>query len=219
MSSIEGPSLVERVATAEAVAYGQQGYLTDEGEYDLPAISDVIYELVVQAVASKKNERAKVCVSRREIMDKVFPKVAGPEGWADEDDPDVAEGVYKRLDSACWRMTAMTPNGTIQQRLNSDHALVLCRTRVNPHRTEAVYTTRDLACLLEDAIKPQRANQKARADRDAAFTAMLIERVSEHGKRFNRELIGGLTTGLNSAKAITAGALQATLVDDIDDDE
>lgn len=151
-------------------------------------------------------------------MARVFPKVVGPEGWAEEDDPDVAQEVYKRLDSYCWRMTALSPDGRIQTRLNGDDGLVLMRTKVNPHRTDAVYVTRDLGCLLEDAIKPQRAAEKKRADRDAAFTAMLIERVPEHGKRFNRELVGGLTTALDSAKAITAGALEALDADTDDGD-
>jgi hypothetical protein len=62
-------------------------------------------------------------------------------------------------------------------RLNSDQGLVLLRTKVNPHKTDAFYATRDLGCLLEDAYKELRAAEKRRADRDAAFTAMLIERV------------------------------------------
>lgn len=223
MSSIHTPpeasSLEDRVATATMVAWGRHGYLTEDGEPDLNHVTDLIYELVSKAEAKKKIERAKVGITRRALMEAVFPKVMGPEGWAEEDDPEVSEGVYKSLDSTCWRLTNTSPNGPIQSRLNSDHGVVLCRTKVNPHRTDAVYVTRDLGCLLEDIIKPQRDNQKKRADRDAAFTAMLIERVPEHGTRFNRELVGGLRTALSSAQAIVAGALEASQVDDDDDDD
>jgi len=213
------PPLEERIATAIMVAWGRHGYLTEDREADLLQVTDLIYELVSKAEATKKVERAKVGITRRALMEAVFPKVVGPEGWADEDDPEVAEGVYKALDSTCWRLTNTSPNGPIQSRLNSDNGLVLCRTKVNPHRTDAVYVTRDLGCLLEDMIKPQRDNQKKRADRDAAFTAMLIERVPEHGTRFNRELVGGLRTALDSAKAIVAGALEASQFDTDDDDD
>jgi hypothetical protein len=213
------PTLDELADTAVAIAYGEQGYIDASGEPYTDAIVDVMTDLIRPAVAHTKRDRAKVCISRREIMARVFPKVVGPEGWADEADPELAEEVYKRLDSVCWRLTTMSPDGQIQARLNSDDSLVLLRTTVNPHRTQAVYVTRDLGCLLEDAIKPQRAAEKKRADRDAAFTAMLIERVPEHGKRLNRELVGGLTTALTSAKAITAAALEAidgAITDDSD---
>ena len=90
---------------------------------------------------------------------------------------------------------------------------------MNPHKTDAIYVTRDLGCLLEDAIKPVQTAAKKRADREAAFTAMLIERVPEHGKRFNREFVSGLKTALDGAKAITGGALQLTITEPDNDDE
>jgi hypothetical protein len=206
----EEPTLSERADTAVALAYGEAGFVDSDGNPDIEAIVDVMTDLVRPAVANSKKDRAKVGIPRRDIMKKVFPKVVGPEGWANEEDPDLAKEVYKRLDSACWRLTAMTPSGQIQVRLTSEDSLVLLRTKVNPHQADAVYCTRDLGCLLEDAIKPQRDAEKKRADRDAAFTAMLIECVPEHGKRLNRELVGGLKTALTSATAITAAALEAT---------
>jgi hypothetical protein len=213
MSADPQALLEDRIDTAVARAYGTAGYLTDGGDVDTTLIADKITELVLTAEVNKKNERAAKCITRRALMQHVFPRVPGPEDWAEQEDPEVAQGVYVRLDSLCWRLTAISPESAVQSRLNSEHALVLCRTKVNPHRTDAVYTTRDLGCLLEDIVKPQRAAQKKRGDRDAALTAMLIERVPEHGKRFDRELVGGLQTALDSAKAITAGALETALAE------
>jgi hypothetical protein len=205
----EEPTPSERADTAVAMAYGEAGYVDRDGQPNIDAIVDVMVDLIRPAVADSKKDRSKVGIPRRDIMKRVFPKVAGPEGWDNEEDPELAKEVYRRLDSACWRLTSVTPSGQIQSRLNSDDSLVLLRTKVNPHQADAVYCTRDLGCLLEDAIKPQRDAEKKRADRDAAFTAMLIERVPEHGKRLNRELVGGLKTALTSATAITAAALEA----------
>lgn len=212
-------TLDERIETAVALAWGRHGYMTDEGEMDTHAPIKKLADLVsTRAVAESKADRAKVCITRREAMNHVFEHVPGPEDWAQQEDPELAEGVYKSLDTYLWRLTAIGPSGPIQMRLNGDQGLVLLRTKVNPHKTDAFYATRDLGCLLEDAYKQLRAAEKRRADRDAAFTAMLIERVPEHGKRFNRELVGGLTTALNSAKAITAGVLAAVEDDDAEDE-
>ncbi len=208
--------LKARVESAFHVAYGAAGFADEDGNLDSIALAEKLLPIVLAAEATRKSERAAVCVRRRQLVADAFPNIAGPEGWADEADPEVAEGVYKKADSACWRLMAEKPDGVIQSRLNGDHGLVLCRTCVNPDKTWAVYVTNALDCLIEDAIKPQREQQKMRADRDAAFTAMLIERVPEHGKRFNRELVGGLRTALQSAEAITAGALQASLFEDDD---
>jgi hypothetical protein len=205
--------LQDRIDTAVAVAYGQHGYLAEDGAFDIPAMIDKLTALVLTAEVFHKKERASKGITRRRIMEHMFSQVPGPETWAEQEDPELAEGVYKTLDTACWRQMAITPSAPVQSRLNGEHTLVLCRTKVNPNQTDAVYVTRDLGCLIEDAIKHQRASQKKRADNDAAFTAMLIERVPEHGKKFNRELIGGLTTALNSAKAISAGALQIALAE------
>lgn len=216
-SEVVEPTTDERIATAVAEAYGRRGYLSADGGFDAEGLCDVLMGPISEAVAVKKSDRAKVGLSRRRLMEVAFPDVAGPEDWADQPDPEVAEGVYKVLDSTVWRQTSERPDGTLQARLNGEVGMVLVRTKVNPHRTDAVYVTRDLACLLEDVLKPQRDNQKKRADRDAALTVMLIERIPQHGKRFNRELISGLTTGVDSAKAITAGPLEALV--DVTDDE
>lgn len=211
-------SLDERADTAVAVTLGRRGYVHQDGSYNPEPLVGVLFALIEKAEATKKFERASVCITRRAMMEKGFPDTPGREHWADQEDPELAEKVYRKLDGLCWRLTSTRPDGPIQSRFNTDHALVLVRTKVNPNGTDAVYVTRDLGCLIEDILKPQRAGQKKRADRDAALTAMLIERVSEHGKRFNRELVGGLTTALESAKAITAGALAAASVDESDTD-
>jgi hypothetical protein len=77
----------------------------------------------------------------------------------------------KRLDAAGQRLAL-----PLRKQHLFEHVPGL-RTKVNPHKTDAFYATRDLGCLLEDAYKELRAAEKRRADRDAAFTAMLIERV------------------------------------------
>jgi hypothetical protein len=211
----------ERVDTAVAEALGQHGYIDEQtGEFDRDRLCDALEPPIAGAVATKKSDRAKVCVMRYSLVaDHAFPKVTGPEAWADHADPPFAEELYKRLDGLCWRQTQMGPGGPLQERFNSDQGLVLCRTKVNPGKTDAVYVTRDVGCITEDLTKPMNAAQKKRADREAALVAMLIERVPEHGKRFHRDLVSGLRTALTSAETITAAALEAASFADDESDE
>jgi hypothetical protein len=98
--------LEDRIDTAVVVACGTAGYVTDEGAVDTTLIADKITEFALAAEVATKNERAPRCITRRGLMWHVFPTVVGPEGWADQDDPELAQGVYTRLETLCWRMTA-----------------------------------------------------------------------------------------------------------------
>ena len=206
-----------RVKTAVARARGRAGYVDEEGEYDSDLLADKLLPVVARAVATRTSERAAVCVRRRTLVQHAYPDITGPEGWAEQADPVLAEKLYNQLDGDCWRLMSTGPAGKIQQRLNGEHALVLCQTQVNPDKTHAVYVTRDRGCLLEDLIKPQSANQTKRANREAALMEMLIQRIPEHGSRFHRDLRGGLTRAVNSALAITEAAVEA--LDGVEDEE
>lgn len=201
-------TLEERATTAAHKVCGRYGYITEEGEIDPTRVADKLFGPVSEARADKLTER-RVGLTRRKLVEIAFPDVAGPEAWDDEEDPDLAQALYKRLDSLCWRQTNIQPDGPLQSRFNSELGVVMLRTKTNPDKLDAVYVTRSVPCIMADLYKKQKADQKARADREAALTAMLIERIPEHGKRFDRELVGGLRVGLNSAKQISANALAA----------
>lgn len=210
------PLLKERIDTAVAIAYGQHGYVID-GYPDQGAVADMVYELVSQAVVTKRAERANAAVTRRRLMSVVFSKVAGPEAWAEQEDPEVAEGLYKRLDGQLWRMVTPDSTGQIQTRLNGDNGLILCRTKDTAEKVPAVYVTRDLQCLVTDYSGPHKAALKKEGDRFAMNMAMAIDRVPEHAKRFKRELTSGLKTALDSGVAIVTPSLEAAVGDTEDE--
>jgi|GEM_PF-5204527 len=199
-------TLEERAATAYHEACGRHGYITEEGVIDPTRVADKLFEPVSKARADKLIER-RVGLTRRKLVEIAFDDVPGPEAWDAEEDPELAEALYKRVDSLCWRQTNIHPDGPLQSRFNSELSVVMLRTKTNPDKLDAVYVTRSMSCIMADLYKKQKADQKARADREAALTAMLIERIPEHGKRFDRELVGGLRVALNSAKQISANAL------------
>src|SRR5262245_6465528 len=162
-------TLEERRDARVDALYVHHGY-TEDGVVDVELIVDALFPTVSKAVAAKTIDRPRVCVHRRALVECAFPGLIGPEGWSETDDPDLSEAVYKKCDSAVWRLTSIAPHGKLQQRLNSDAGLVLCRTKVNPHATPAVYVTADRKCILEDIIKPTQKREKALAARDAELT-------------------------------------------------
>src|SRR4051794_29964821 len=90
----------DRIDTEVSLALGKAGYLDASGETDTGVMADKIAKhLVSAAVVEAKNERGAKCITRRALMQHMFSGVAGPEDWSEQDDPEVAEGVYGKLDS------------------------------------------------------------------------------------------------------------------------
>jgi hypothetical protein len=208
--------LDEQIDEGYLAAFGAATLVTDEGEPDTPALADKLTSLVEKALANSIADRPKVCITRRGVMQEAFPSVPGPESWPETDDPELAAGIYGKLDQVCWRMMATGPSGPVQSRLNG--GLVLCRTTVNPHRTQAVYVTRDYRCITEDLVVPMEKRRLAAAGRDGKSTSMFIERVPEFGERFHKRFTEGLREALTEGTAESARMLDA-VSDEVDDDE
>lgn len=216
------PTLKERVDQEVEAVYERHGYLVDDRR-PLELVADKIYDLVSNAVVEKRADRGKLAVSRRQLMTVAFPQVPGPDAWAEQEEPDLAEGVYDRLDGILWRLVNADAKGTIQARLNGDTGLILCRTKATPDKTDAVYVTRDLQCLLADFTSPQKERISKEAVRFSNNLAMATERLPEYAGQFKRELTSGMKVALGTANAILAPALEAAATelgngDDSDDE-
>jgi hypothetical protein len=206
--SPEQAPLDERLERAIAVAYGQHGYVTDDVRDD-EQIVVLLLNRVLQAEVHKTAERAQVAVPKRELMTLVWPQVAGPEAWAEQDDPELAEALYMRLESNVWSFLRVELTGQVQDRLNGAHGLVLCRTKVNPHKTDAVYVTRDWKCIAADyAPKYTKAAERA-ATKLAMQLALVAERIPDHGKRSKTVVTDSLKQSLTSGTTTMDRALQA----------
>jgi len=211
------PTLKERIDQATDLAFVQHGYVVGDGEPDKRAVEDKVYGLVSVAVVDKRADRGRLAVTRRSLMSSTFPQVPGPEAWAEQQDPDLASGVYKNLDGHLWRLVSPEANGKIQVRLNGDTGLILCKTKATPNEVDAVYVTNDLNCLLADFSGPQRTKLKKEADRFARNLAMAVERLPQHSKRFKGELTGGMKTALDAGLNTLQPALEAAAADEAHD--
>lgn len=198
----------EQIKARVQLAYVAHGYVDDKQKQDKARIADVIFEPVRQALAEKKADREKVMVNRRRLTELAFPNTPGPESWGDQDDPDMAKDVWETLWAHVWDVCSTSPKGLVQSRLNGDYGLVLVRLQPQRRGDEwGVYVTRDYQSLNEDVIKPTKKKQEARARAEAAVALMLMERIPEHAKTFQREFVSGLQTGANVAKELTKAAL------------
>ena len=189
--------------------YAAQGYIDAAGNTDDAPVADLVFEKVKAAVVTRLADRGKTAITRRQMMAELFPNVAGPEGWDDQDDPAVAADVYKAIDGTLWRMVTDSESGLIQGRLNSELGLILCRTTATPDKIAAVYVTRDPQCIVADYSTVTKKEITAAVAKHARKMALAMDRLPEHARKWQRELTSGVKTALDTGTAITRPALEA----------
>ena len=197
------------VQVGVSTQYAAQGYVDAAGNTDDGQVAELVFEKVKAAVVTKLADRGKVAITRRQMMAELFPNVAGPEGWDNQDDPAVAADVYKTIDGTLWRMVADSESGLIQGRLNSELGLLLCRTWATPDKVAAVYVTRDPQCIVADYSTATKKEMTAAVAKHARKMALAMDRLPDHARRWQRELTSGVKTALDTGTAITRPALEA----------
>jgi hypothetical protein len=203
------PTLKERIESAAYVAYGQHDLVTKDGEPDQEALIQQVFDIVSVAVVERPSERAKNGVSRASFMDQIFPKVPGKAEWIDQEDPELAEGVYKSLDSDIWRLLNVNPDGPVQAMLNGEKSMVLCRVDASRTHEAHAYVTRNRKCLYEDYSAKARAAIERAVNQHAALMAQAINRIPEQGPAFLREFDGATRVAVNSGQGVVKGALES----------
>ena len=205
------PTLAERVETAKYAAYGQHNLVTSDGEPDQEALIQCVFEIVKDAIVEKPSERAKKAVTRPEFMEQIFPKVPGKAEWIEQEDPELAEALYKSVDSDIWRLLSVNPDGPVQSMLNGrgDDSTLLCRVDQSRAREAHAYVTRNRKCLYEDYSAKARAEIERATNKLAGLMAQAIDRVPEHSQAFAREYDGATRIAVTSGTGIVRGALEA----------
>src|SRR5262245_32553620 len=179
----------DRAEPLKFAALAAHGYLGEEGEILDKKIEDVIYDTVVNAVCNKTGERKAVAITRTVLTKTVVPNMPGPGEFQEHEDPEAAEMAWSMVHEFVWRKCDSNASGPVQQRLNGEHALVLCRTNATGEKgVWGVYVTRSWACLKVDFIKPDQKKIERAINQMAANGEMGAERLPEFGKKFRTEL-------------------------------
>lgn len=218
MSGLNGDELIAHVAAEADAAYIHAGYVDADGAPDKGKLADVLVDPVSKATAANLSGRNDASITRARLMEIAFPAVPGIDAWATQPNPKVAELVYNKLDTDVWRAVDPFPSGQVQLRLNGS-GLVLVRRGASTRHPANVYVTRDPSCLVADVLVPQSEGQIYRATRSARLTALLMERVPDAAKKFDKELTRGLNESKSQAKAITGARMAVIEASRSDEDD
>lgn len=198
----------EQIAEAIEAMYPLHGYAKSDGTKDLHPLVIAIYEAVKVAVVTKKSERASKVITRGTLVATVFPKAPGPDSWSDQDNPELAEKVYRSLAQTVSDLAKPDHKGRVQTRVGME-GLVLCRTTVGVDAVTAWYVTRDLSCILEDFSGPHKKKLRSAADSFAQNLAMVTGRLPEHSRKLGKEYDSGMKAALASGESRLRPALEA----------
>lgn len=214
------PTVEERALPLFVTALLSHGYRDSEGNSFYDKIEDVIFDTVVKAVVHKLADRKALCVTRTSLTRTVVPNMTGPGDFAETDDPEASEKAWSMVNELVWRMCDSNSGGRVQDRLNGEHALVLCRTKATNERgVWGVYVTRDWKCLVEDFIKPdQQAVARALA-RQTKNAVLGVGRLPEHGKKFRTELNAETKNVLNTGVSKIDRMIEAADNNDSSEDD
>lgn len=201
----------ERAEPLIKAAWQMHGLLTPEGALDDSKVEDLLYKLALTAEVSTRDERKTTAITRTNLTRAVVPHMPGPGDYDEQPDPEAAEYAWSTINTAVWRMLDHNSDGRVQQRLNGEHNLLLCRTKATAEKgVEGVYVTRNWACIQADFVKPDQTRVERAIERMSNNAEMGAERIPELGKKFRRELNDttkqALTSGLSKVdRQIEAG--------------
>lgn len=199
----------EKFAVAEAAVFAQHGYVAEDGSVDERGIEDKILARLLGAEAHSTGERRTVAVPREALMHDVYPNLPGEGEFSEQEDPELAEALYSKLSTSLWMMLTMNPDGAIQQRLNGDHALVLCRMPATKTRPVSVYVTRNGKCIDEDYWAPDMKAISRALGKAARKATLVAERIPEHGPKLRRSLKSSTNNALTAADHVVRDAIEA----------
>ena len=216
----EEGTTTDRILTDDVVneavrtLYEQHGYIKPDGEIDSQARIHAVFQIVNTAIVTSPKERISKAITRADLISQVFPSLAGPENWADQSDPELAEKAYVKIRSAVWGDVKPDRTGKVQMMVgqaNGHPAMVLCQTFIGNDRIPAVYITRDLQCIIKDNSSRLKADTKKMAEKHAANSAMWMERMPDQAEKFDADYKSGMKAALQAGQSIVTLALEETV--------
>ena len=160
-----------------------------------------IFEVLKASEVTSWADRLSSAVTRGSLTEQVFPGPPGPEQFAEQDDPRLAELVWDKLTAELWGMTT-TSSGSALQKLVSrsmGNGYILCRTKIGKDETPAVYITDDMICIERDFIRPDNDSMERKMRTWTRNRVMVIERKPADAPALLRK-------GTSTLKALSSAA-------------
>ena len=221
VGDVDDPAYEEIDAAVNAM-YQLHGYWVEnsdgDGSKDLGRLRQAVADVVVRHV-SRASPTGRQRDNSRPTRPRGVPAAsATADNWDQEGDrPRLAEEVHRWIDRKVWDLAKPDFTGQVQQIIGDMmESMVLVRTKVTADKTDAVYITNDLGCLLEDFAGPWRQKMKRAADGFANNLAMATRRLPAYADQLDREFKRGMKVALNSGASVLAPALTAAIDEDED---
>jgi hypothetical protein len=213
---LKGPPTREEIISTAYLLFVQHGYDQANGERNLEAMREVIFDTVSPAVVTRKSERGEKAILCEDVVLATFPELPNVE---DAEDRDLADAVQKEITSTVLKALDPSPSGAIQKMLKVQMpGYLLCRTKIGKQAKLAVYVSKDLGCIMEDYAGPPRKKVQSAASTFASHLALATDRLPEHSDKFDREYKSGVKLALDAGASILAPSLTAAS-EDLSDDE
>jgi hypothetical protein len=205
------------VDAAVYAAFVADGYVMDDGAPDKAKVREHMLELLRPRKVTSWAERGSKAVTRGEMVKTVFPSLPGPDLWADQPNPALAEKVWSEIDSYLWTETRPSSTSALQRLVgfSMGNGYVLCRAKIGDNRTNAVYVTDNRQCIDRDYVKAEVDALERMVGRLVGNREMLIIRQPEHGAHYLR----AFNTSLKHLQLTGASRLQQALMAATAEDE
>ena len=218
---------VVEVSTAAVVelavrqAHEEAGFTLPDGKLDTAKLRQRVLDVIARDKVLAWNERKDKAVTKGTLVATLYPGVPGPDEFDSQDDPRLAQEVWKKITTWLWNETK--PNATSAlQRLVGVHlgnGYVLCRTKVGRDRADAAYITDDRECIEKDFIAPESASLNRKYEQVIADREMLMTRQPQNARRYARNLERSLKALNDNAKQRVALTLSSTVSVPSDEDD
>ena len=170
-----------------AEAHAAEGYTLDDGTIDKIRRQVRLYEVLAPRKVLTWEERNAKAMFRGDLVHEAFPNLPTPAQFADAEDPQLAEAVWGRIETAVTSDLRPSANGPVQQVTNRNmgNGYVLIRTAgIGNNRTPAFYITDNRRCIEEDYLKPDQLALTRKINALLANVEMVISRQPDNARRY-----------------------------------
>lgn len=197
----------EEIERRIADVYVEHGYVIEMADgTDLPdedQMKATVFSVVSSAYAARKEDKAKVGLTKGELYSRTFPNGPGAKSGTADDLDEVDTKVREKLMRRAWNLVKNTPDGYVQKRLDG-HVLIQSQIVRDRDLIPGVYVTDDVQLLMEESLMPEIEALVRRADRLREHAAMLVSRQPA----IEQKVVGALASG--SKRASSAARLSIT---------
>jgi hypothetical protein len=185
-------------AAVEAVKnalVSENGYVDDDGDPDYEAMKPRVVEVVSAAVVRDPDDRAKVGVSKGDLLDLVLP---------DHPDRDKANKIEQVAMAQLTRYldgtTQVSPNGYVQSRLTDGLVLVKAKVHRGGDPVTVAFVTDDPDMILTGSLQPELDKLVAESLRLSATATMIVSRQPQLSTPTRRAITAGVKKASTAAQ-------------------